>query len=102
MMADSRREPEQSRLNKFIATMGEFLYGMSGLEFERHAQEMRASLETVFMVVTVGDMLGLPVIPPMYALRILPYVLPLTATWKRRVLRERDFSESDEFDLHGV
>ncbi len=102
MMAGSTRELGWSRLNKFIGTMGEFLYGMSGLEFERHAQEMRSSLETVFMVVTLGDMLGLPVIPPIYALRILPYVVPLTATWKRRVLRERDFSESDEFDLHGV
>ena len=33
----------------------EFLYGMFGLEFAGHAMEMRASLESLFMLGTVGD-----------------------------------------------
>lgn len=80
----------------------DFFYGLYGYEFERHALEMRASLENLFMTITIGDMLGMPIIPPFYSLRLLPYVLPNIATWKRRVLREREFAESEEYDLHGV
>jgi hypothetical protein len=80
----------------------EFLFGVTGYEFAREAAEMRAVLETIFMVATVGDMVGLPVMPPYYALRLLPYVVPQTATWRRRVLRERHVTEQHGFDLHGV
>jgi hypothetical protein len=79
-----------------------FLYGLIGLEFERQALEMRGSLETIFFVTVLGDMLGLPVLPPVFALRVLPYAVPHIATWKRRMLREREFSDSEEFHLHGV
>lgn len=80
----------------------EFLFGMTGYEFARQALETRAALETIFMAVTVGDMVGLPVMPPYYSLRLLPYVVPQTATWRRRVLRQREFTEEHQFDLHGV
>ncbi len=80
----------------------EFLYGMTGHEFARHALETRASLETIFMVSLVGDIVGLPVMPPYYSLRLLPFVVPGVATWKRRVLRERDYAASHDYDLHGV
>lgn len=80
----------------------EFLYGMFGLEFAEHALEMRASLETLFMLVTVGDMIGVPVLPPYYSLRLLPYVTPNIATWKKRVLREKEFSDEHDYHLHGL
>ena len=80
----------------------EFFYGMTAHEFERQAVEMRGALETVFMAITFGDMLGLPIIPPIYSLRVLPYIVPSIATWKRRAARERDFSDNEEFHLHGV
>ena len=75
---------------------------MTGYEFERHGIEMRATLEVLFMTVTVGDLVGVPVVPPYYSLRLLPYVVPHVETWKRRVLREREFSDSHEYDLHGL
>ncbi len=71
---------------------------MVRLEFAEHALEMRASVESLFMLATVGDMLGIPVLPPYYSLRLLPYVMPQINTWKRRVLREREFT--DEHDYH--
>ena len=80
----------------------EFLFGMTGYEFAREAMEMRAALETIFMAVTVGDMVGLPVMPPFYSLRLLPYVVPHAQTWRRRVLRDREFTEDHRFDLHGI
>jgi len=93
---------KRARPRGILATIRGFLYGLTGLEFERQAQEMRGSLEAVFFVTTLGDMVGLPVIPPLYSLRVLPYALQHIATWKRRVLREREFSDGEEFHLHGV
>jgi hypothetical protein len=80
----------------------EFLYGMLGMEMAQHALEMRASLESLFMLGTVGDMLGVPVLPPYYSLRLLPYIVPNISTWKRRVLREREFSDEHDYHLEGL
>ena len=80
----------------------EFLFGMLGMEFAHHTVEMRASLETLFMVATVGDMIGIPILPPYYSLRLLPYVVPQISTWKRRVLREKEFTDEHDYDLHGL
>ena len=84
------------------AAIREFLHGMGGYEFARHAIEMRSALETVFMVSVMGDIIGIPVLPPYYSLRLVPYVVPNVSTWKKRVLREREFTEEHSFDLHGV
>jgi len=80
----------------------EFLFGVFGLEFSQHAMEMRASVETLFMLATVGDIIGVPIMPPYYSLRLLPYVVPNIATWKRRVLREKEFSDEHDYHLHGL
>ncbi len=85
-----------------LQVLRELLYGMTGHEFARHAMATRASMETLFMVTVLGDIIGLPVMPPYYSLRVLPFVVPSIATWKRRVLRERHFTEEHDFDLHGV
>jgi hypothetical protein len=82
--------------------MREFLYGLTGYEFEIHAVAVRGSLESLFMAITFGDLVGVPIIPQYYALRLLPFVVPSVATWKRRVLRERELSDNPEFDLHGL
>jgi hypothetical protein len=84
------------------SALAEFAYGMTGYEFARHAIETRAALESLFMVVVVGDMIGIPVIPPYYSLRLLPLVTPDVVAWKRRVLRERDFTDQHDAHLHGV
>lgn len=84
------------------AALRELLYGMTGHEFAQHALNTRASLETIFMVTTMGDMIGVPVIPPYYSLRLLPYAVPQIATWKRRAMRDRHFTEEHDFELHGV
>ena len=88
--------------NTWRKTLREFLYGMLGMEFAQHAMEMKASVESLFMLATVGDMLGIPIMPPYYSLRLLPYVVPEIATWKRRVLREKEFSDEHDYHLHGL
>ena len=49
----------------------EFLYGMFGYEHAQQALEIRASVESLFMLLTFGDMIGVPVMPPYYSLRLL-------------------------------
>jgi hypothetical protein len=79
-----------------------FIYGMTGYEFARHAFEARRELESIFMIVTLGDLIGVPVMPPVYSLRLLPYVAPEIEQWKRLMARRKEFWEREEFDLHGV
>ncbi len=91
-----------TRKASWRTTLREFLFGMLGYEMTHHALEMRASTESLFMLATVGDMLGVPILPPYYSLRLLPFVVPQIATWKRRVLREREFTDEHDYHLHGL
>ncbi len=90
------------RKSDFRQGLSDFFFGMMGMDFSQHALEMRASLESLFMLATVGDLIGVPVLPPYYSLRLLPYLMPQVATWKRRVLREREFSDQHEYHLDGL
>ncbi|MGZ5034688.1 MAG: hypothetical protein ACXWAC_15940 [Usitatibacter sp.] len=49
-----------------------------------------------------GDMLGVPILPPYYGLRLLPWVVPGVEAWKRGVLRERELGSDHEHHLHGI
>ncbi len=97
----SDREQPEAKTSRWQASR-DFLYGMMGMEIASHALEMRSSLESLFMLATVGDMLGVPILPPYYSLRLLPYVFPQISTWKRRVLREREFTDEHEYHLDGL
>ncbi len=86
----------------FRKAVREFLFGMFVHEHVVEIRGLRGKLENLFLVVVFGDMVGLPVLPPYYALRLLPYALRTLPGWKRRVLRERQFGEDHEHHLHGV
>ena len=90
------------RLSARWEAVKQFVYGLTGHEFARHALEMRHELEAVFMVVTLGDLIGVPILPPIYSLRLLPYVVPEIAMWKRAMARRKEFWEKEEYDMHGV
>lgn len=94
--------PPQPRKRGFWQAVREFIYGMTALEFVEHINEMRASQENLFMLAIAGDMLGLPILPPYYSLRLLPYIIPYIGPWKRRVLREREFSDEHDYHLEGL
>jgi len=83
-------------------TLRQVFYGATGYEFERQAARIRGDLENLFLFMIVGETIGVPILPPYYALRLVPYVLEVLPMWQRRVLRERHPLENEEFDLHGV
>ncbi len=98
-----KKDPVQSGKHPSrLQAIREFLYGVFGMEIAQHALEMRASLENLFMLATMGDMLGLPVLPPYYSLRLLPFMVPKISSWKQRVLREKEFTDEHDYHLHGL
>jgi len=80
----------------------EFAYGLSGYEIAQQALELRSTIETLFILGVFGDMLGVPVVPAYYGLRILPFVVPQIESWKHRLLRERELGTDHEHHLHGL
>ncbi|MBI2087377.1 MAG: hypothetical protein HYT78_01390 [Deltaproteobacteria bacterium] len=78
----------------FLQVVKDIVYGMSSHEMTRHAVRSRASMEHLFILITMGDLLGVPILPPYYSLRLLPYVTPQISAWKRRMLRERDITDT--------
>jgi len=71
----------------------EIFYGMSSHIAVRQIMKTRMYLEHLFMLITLGDMLGMPILPPYYSLKLLPYAIPNIKTWKRRLFRERDVTD---------
>jgi hypothetical protein len=88
--------PEESGEPKkgFMQNLKEIFYGMASHDMSRYALRTRASMEHLFILITMGDMIGIPILPPYYSLRLLPYVVPQISTWKRRLLREKDVSDA--------
>ncbi len=78
----------------FLGKLRQVTYGMAAHDMTRHALRTRASMEHLFILITMGDLLGVPILPPYYSLRLLPYVVPQISTWKRRMLREKDLTDA--------
>ncbi len=87
-------EEERNFLQKIGQNAIEFIYGMAGHDMTRFALKTRGSMEHLFILITMGDLLGVPILPPYYSLRLLPYVVPQISTWKRRMLREHDLTDA--------
>ena len=79
---------------RFQHTLRQVLYGMAIHDQARALQRSRGSLEHLFVLISFGDLLGVPILPPYYSMRLLPFVVPLIGNWKRRMLRERDLMDS--------
>jgi hypothetical protein len=96
--AGSRLEEIARKMRAMAHALGEMIYGATVYEMVRDLQQHRARIEHLFVLMVFGDLLGLPILPPYYALRLLPYVVPSIETWKRSMLRERDLTELADFD----
>ena len=77
----------------FFKTLGEIFYGATVYEMVRDLHKERAHLEHLFILIVFGDFLGVPILPPYYTLRLLPYVVPQIHGWQRSMLRERDLTD---------
>lgn len=71
----------------------EFLQGMAVHETTMVALKERAALERLLFLILFGEALGIPVLRPYYALRLLPHACTKIEAWKRYILRERDWTD---------
>lgn len=91
---DEKQEDAGGFFKKFGKAAREVIFGMAAYDTARFALKTRGSMEHLFILITMGDLLGVPILPPYYSLRILPHVVPQISTWKRRMLRERDLTDA--------
>jgi len=75
--------------HKFV----EIMYGMMLYDAVLMFRRQRGDMEHLFVLISFGDLIGVPILPPYYNLRLLPYIVPLINRWRRRMLRERDLTE---------
>lgn len=71
----------------------EILYGATVFDWARDLRRERGEIERLFVLITFGDLIGLPILPPYYTMRLLPYIVPTIQCWRRGILRERDWTD---------
>jgi len=79
---------------RVLRAMREFMHGMVLHEPKMVALQEKIALERLLILVMFGDMLGIPIFRPYYFLRLLPYVYPRIAPWKRSILKQKDWTDS--------
>lgn len=82
---------------RFVEAVKDFIYGFMSHGMAVYALMLRMRMENLFMLTTMGDMLGIPILPPYYSLRLLPYTMPRLWAWKHFLLRERDITDAAIF-----
>ncbi|MEN6321123.1 MAG: hypothetical protein ABFD82_20580 [Syntrophaceae bacterium] len=80
-------------LDRTRKTLNEVFYGMTAYELELEMKKEKGSLNTLLMLMVFGDMIGVPLFPPYYSMRLLPFVVPHITTWKRNIHREKDLTD---------
>jgi len=83
----------KKRLKGFPKVIREVLYGFTAYELHRDLKKEKGNIDNLFMLVIFGDLAGLPLLPPYYSMRLLPYIIPRINTWKRSILKERDITD---------
>jgi len=82
-----------AHLRGALRALLDIIYGATIYEMVRDLHKERAQLERLFVLVVFGDLLGVPILPPYYTLKLLPYVMPLIPGWQTSLLRERDLTD---------
>jgi hypothetical protein len=83
----------RDKLPEALQAAREIFYGMTTFDWVRDLRRERCEVERLFVLIAFGDLVGLPILPPYYTLRLLPYVIPTINLWKRSLLRERDWTD---------
>lgn len=104
-MADEGRELstwvahwlEKSR--HWPTVLREIMYGMTLHDLVLDLKKERSTLDHLFILVVFGDLVGVPILPPYFSMRLLPFIIPSIRTWKRSLLRERDLTDFLSLDI---
>ena len=82
-----------NKLRQYWEWFLDVMYGMMLYDAVKMYRRERADMEHLFVLISFGDLIGVPILPPYYSLRLLPYIVPLLNVWRRRMLREKDLTD---------
>jgi len=71
----------------------DFAFGFFVMDPLMTIRKVIYNLNLAFMDITIGDLLGIPLIPPIYKLKLLPYWYPNIEKWKIRRMKEYDVTD---------
>ena len=99
ILLGSWKQQVEAKLRSGKQVSRELLYGFTVHGLDVELRKERGALEHLFMLVVFGDLIGLPLLPPYYSMRLLPYIVPSLRHWKRSILREKDLTDLASVDL---
>ena len=76
-----------------LQVIREVFYGMTVYDWARELDKTRNEHNRLFTLIVYGNLIGVPILPPYYTLRLIPYILPNFEGWRRSMLRERDLTD---------
>jgi hypothetical protein len=83
----------ENRLSRIMKNLRDFFFGATAFEIQQTVRQEKLARLDLILLSSFGDLLGIPVFPPYYSLRLLPYFHPALDSWKRRMLKEKDLTE---------
>lgn len=83
-------EGAEAPIQKGWRALKDFLYGFFLHRMVLEVEGRRRKQEGVFFLLVMGDLVGLPIFPCYYRLRLLPHCLIGLVAWKRKALRPKD------------
>jgi hypothetical protein len=78
------------RQSDFIRAIKDFLYGFFLHGMVSGLYEKKGELEDLFMLLIVGETIGVPVFPGFYHLTLVPYCAARFPRWKKKTLKPKD------------
>lgn len=81
------------RFESFMKKLREFAFGFFVFDPLITIKKILWMINMAFMDITIGDMLGIPILPPLYRLKLLPYWYPNIERWRNMRMREYDVTD---------
>jgi hypothetical protein len=82
-----------ARVGRLGEIVRDVLYGIFLHEHVMANRKAARRIEQLLFLVTMGDIVGIPIIPPYYSLRLMAHYSLDLDRWKMFVIRERDFTD---------
>jgi hypothetical protein len=89
----TKEEKVGFQFDHFSKAVKDFLFGATSFEIQQTVRHEKLARRDLILLFSFGDLLGVPVFPPYYSLRLLPYFYPALESWKKRMVKEKDLSE---------
>ncbi len=77
-------------MSGFIQAIKDFLYGFLLHGMVSGVYGRKAQVEDLFILFTLGETIGVPVLPGFYSLRLIPYYTARFPHWKKKILKPKD------------